>query len=653
MNKLNLLKPDLHTGYLNYGKGQEITYLTVPEEISISKLEEDIKNGATQFKELYEFAKKKPSRFVVINCNNKEEGLMAVSYLSAIYNRIDKLDPDDAYDDDEVSDDYDMNYDDFEDEDALGLFDDDEDDEDWESGSQWDENPWKIPVIDSENLSSDAQFGINPFYRGGVGYGALASPKNNLPYWYYTRKENICIIHRIQSCGFFQGATVNTLKLALKRYKKNRHVFLIVMSEDNKIEDTSIGFADSEQQGICETILEYTAGTFNIINSEKDMKDYYVTLFENWIERFEYSLCDNFKPERITESIISIDNPDKSELIEKVIKYVTKEEHKSTVLSEEDFSILSKFKLIGANTNVKEKKSARKLEEELVGMDDVKDQIKSIVQVMRYNKRRKSMGLGTSNYHNVHMMLGAPGTAKTTVAELLGNMMAEEKLLSGNRFVSINGAELKGMYVGQSAPKVKALFDNYDIILIDEAYAVAAGRGGDIDSYSQESIAQLIVELEKHGMDKLVIFAGYGGVNVTEKDNKMKAFLDANPGIRSRINSTIYFDSYTPEEMEQIFMRHAKLGKFSIDKKAGKLVREFFEERVERNDFGNGREARSLLENTIIEVAKRLADVPEEELSEETMQHICCEDVEAAISKMKFATNMQSGRQSGKVGFAF
>ena len=55
------------------------------------------------------------------------------------------------------------------------------------------------------------------------------------------------------------------------------------------------------------------------------------------------------------------------------------------------------------------------------------------------------MGLGSGNYHNVYMLLGAPGTAKTTVAELLGNMMAEEHLLSGNRFISVNGAELRGM----------------------------------------------------------------------------------------------------------------------------------------------------------------------------------------------------------------
>lgn len=655
MNKLHVLKPDLHTGYLNYGKGQEITYLAVPENVSMNELDEDIAAGATQFKELREFATKKPSKVVIVNCNNKEEGLKAVSYLSSIYNRMDKLDPEEAYDEDEVYDEMDMSFEDFDEDDVLGLNDEDDDldDEEWEAGNQWEENPWKIPVLSSVDLANDSQYGFNPFYKGGIGFGAVSNPKNRLPYWYYTRKENICIVHNIIGSGLFPAVPASTLINSLKRYKNNRHVFIVVVSEKEASDPFEANDLDSDQQALCEVILEYTAGTFNITNNEEDMKKYYVDLFENWVDRFGYSLKKGFKSDKITEAIIAIDNKDKSALIEKVLKYVAKEERDGLELTEDDFNILSKFKLIGAKLENKELKSVRKLEDELVGMDDVKEQIKGIVSVMRYNKRRKSMGLGTSNFHNVHMMLGAPGTAKTTVAELLGNMMAEEKLLPSNRFVSVNGAELKGMYVGHSAPKVKALFDNYDIILIDEAYAVAAGRDGDTDSFSQEAIAQLIIELEKHGMDKLVIFAGYGGVNVSEKDNKMKSFLNANPGIRSRINSTIYFDSYTPEEMEKIFMCHAKLGKFNVDKKAGKLIREFFAERVDNRDFGNGREARSLLENTLIETAKRMADIPEEELTEKMMQEITLEDIKKAIDKIKLGYNMQSGKGVGKCGFAF
>ena len=123
---------------------------------------------------------------------------------------------------------------------------------------------------------------------------------------------------------------------------------------------------------------------------------------------------------------------------------------------------------------------------------------------------RKEMGMKKSSYHNVHMMLGAPGTAKTTVAKLMGKIMEEEKLLPGSQFTCVNGAELKGMYVGHSAPKTKALFEENDIIVIDEAYSLTGDRS-EPDSFSREAIAQLVIELEEHAEDKLVIFAGYGG----------------------------------------------------------------------------------------------------------------------------------------------
>ena len=291
------------------------------------------------------------------------------------------------------------------------------------------------------------------------------------------------------------------------------------------------------------------------------------------------------------------------------------------------------------------------MREELVGMEHVKEQITGIVEVMKYNKRRAAMGLGSGSYHNVHMLLGAPGTAKTTVAELLGNMMAEEHLLSSGKFISVNGAELKGMYVGHSAPKVKALFDEYNVILIDEAYAMASDNNGQIDSFSQEAIAQLIIELEKHGMDRLVMFAGYGGEKVSDKDNKMKEFLQSNPGIRSRINSTIYFDSYSPDEMVEIFKRHAKLNHYRLPRTADTYIRAFFEDRVKADDFGNGREARSLLENSIVEAAKRLASVKEELITEKMMKELKLVDIKKAIKTQEFSKKVQTGTTKAVIGF--
>lgn len=78
----------------------------------------------------------------------------------------------------------------------------------------------------------------------------------------------------------------------------------------------------------------------------------------------------------------------------------------------------------------------------------------------------------------------------------------------------------------------------------------------------------MLIEIEQHAMDKLVMFAGYGGKDLNERDNMMKQFLDANPGLKSRINSAIFFDSYSPEEMKEIVYTQASIKNLKIDKNA-------------------------------------------------------------------------------------
>lgn len=658
MKKLNLLKPDMHCGYLNNGKGQEVNYLAVSEELGLKELEEDVKNGALHLKELAEFAKKKrKSRFVVINCSNEEDGLWAVSYLAAIYNKADGLDPNDYYEEEVATEKEERSFSDYSGEDYYDFedyADGSSDTEDWEADSQWKENPWKIPVIKSSaiyNLPS----AFDPYYTGGFGMGSVPNTKNSIPFWHYTRRENICIIHHVMGNYMGFGDRNDGLVNKLKRFKKNRHVFLIVIA-DNLLGSTFDDYEEQEysssEEKVCELVLEYAAGVVDIKEKKEEKEKFYAILLENWVKKAGYRLKRGFPINKITKSITAMSNPDKSNLLEKVVRYVVKEEKDTDVLTATDFDILDRFKLLGAKLEVKEQKSAKKLENELVGMENVKEQIKGIVEVMRYNKRREKLGLGAGNYHNVHMLLGAPGTAKTTVAQLLGNIMMEERLLPNNRFVAVNGAELKGMYVGHSAPKVKALFEEYDIIFIDEAYAVSAEQNGTLDSFSQEAIAQLIVELEKHGMDRLVLFAGYGGDSVRPEDNKMKAFLDSNPGIRSRINSTIFFESYTAEQMVEIFHCQAKNNKFVVTTEADELVRKFFAERVTQYDFGNGREARSLLENSMVEAAKRLANVPEEKITAKIMKELNTEDIERAVFRMQKGLEKQNGNTKKMIGFA-
>jgi SpoVK/Ycf46/Vps4 family AAA+-type ATPase len=397
-------------------------------------------------------------------------------------------------------------------------------------------------------------------------------------------------------------------------------------------------------------ILEYTAGLFDVACSEKERERYYQLVFENWAHFFGKTLEKRFPKNQIVAQVLEMKNPNKSGLIEKIYRYVLSEETVGDTLKIEDFHILKRFKTLGMMDEKKDRrKTILKMESDLVGMDDVKRQVYEIVDVMKFNKKRAQMGLGSGGFHNVHLLIGAPGTAKTTIAQMMGDIMCEQKLLSGNRFVSINGADLKGMFVGHSAPKTRRYFEDYDIIFIDEAYSLTSER--DMDSFSQEALAQLIIELEKHGLDRLVLFAGYGGKNVQDKDNKMNQFLNANPGIRSRINSTIFFNSYTPDEMVEIVHRQAKNQKYVLSHDADELIRTYFEERVKATDFGNGREARSLLENITMKAAVRTMANQDSQITKTMLQKLTAEDVKLALSQIRSSYRQQLGRRGKEYGF--
>lgn len=668
MKKLNLLKPNKKTVYLNYGKGQEVNYLEIDEYLKRESLEEDVKNGATQFKECLELAKKKPSQFVIIECDNEEEGLKAVHYLAAAYNEAEgevcceDLDsaPANCCEEKTLLDlsDFERDFEIDEDGDFAPC------EEDEYLG--WEESAYRIPIIPFGELTryENDHFSRIPFSMNDTFSAGIAHNPQKEPYWLSLRREPVCIVannyYFNSPFGFGGSGEEGCLCKELRRFEKNRHVYVVIIRNMNNCyeDDFDDCFGDDEweeqdatKQNICETILEYTASLITVKEEEKAKEKYYCELFDSWAEHFKVVFSKGFPKREVALQIARMNNPNKAALFEKVYRYVLNQENVGEVLKKEDFAILQKFKSLGLSAEKKpENVNLKKMEDTLVGLEEVKQQVYGIVDVMKYNKKRSQFGLGNGGYHNVHLMLGAPGTAKTTVAQYMGNIMMEQKLLPGNRFISINGAELKGMYVGHSAPKTKAYFDNYDIILIDEAYSITSDK--EMDSFSNEAIAQLIIELEKHGMDKLVIFAGYGGMDVKQKENKMLEFLNANPGIRSRINSTICFKSYTPEEMVKIVHCHAKLGKYQLPKEADALIYSLFQKRCVLSDFGNGREARSLLENITMEAAKRVMRMDADKLNKRLLQQIKYEDVEKAVEKFEKAYKNQKGCSvSSRLGF--
>lgn len=266
---------------------------------------------------------------------------------------------------------------------------------------------------------------------------------------------------------------------------------------------------------------------------------------------------------------------------------------------------------------------------ELVGQPEIRRQLTRVVDSMTFQKHRKAQGLPCSPIHYTFAFLGAPGTGKTSWARWLAAEMARRELLNGSSAICVNAAELKAKYVGHTTGKVKALFEQYNVIILDEAYSLAEGEGD--DCFAREALAQLCVELEDHAEDRLVIFAGYGGSR-DPGDNRMLRFLQSNPGINSRVSFKIWFQDFQAQDLAEVFRSMLEWERYGLPPETAAAAEEFFRRRLKSPAFGNCREARNLADRVKLHLAARLAgreDCPREEFS-----RVLPQDVEGAAAEI-------------------
>ncbi|MBR4027411.1 MAG: AAA family ATPase [Lachnospiraceae bacterium] len=640
---LSIFKPYLHIGILQKEEGREkIKYLKVPGDMGYAELNQDIEKGAVQFAELKALVEKENEpQYILITCDNLEYAYMAVTYLAASFNEkhgvmchVEKTNPEYA---------------------SSNL-------------DRWEEDAFAIPIIEKTELEQYMCNENSPFGFGNMSFIGDQRCKNEKPYWTSCVGEAVCIL--CEDRGFYYGNRDidDNVMEGFQYFQNNKKVYIINYQQPNRMhefcDEEGNSFDDDDFLNIEEdsqrakwnyAILSFRMDEIDLNISKENLEKYYKLVLQSIFHKNELIVKKGFSYKKLIHLISAMKEPDKCQLMENIVKYAVKDFSTSTpnVITNESFAFMERFVRINEKTkrNSNRNQNAKeKLVDGLLGMDSVKQQVLNVVNVLKFNRIRERMHISGGGYHNAHVMLGAPGTAKTTVAQIMGEIMTEEGLLEDNRYICINGAELKGKYVGHSAPKTKEIFENNDIIVIDEAYSLVSDTG-EQDCFSKEAIAQLIIELENHSKEKLIIFAGYGGKNVNEKNNKMKAFLDANPGIKSRITSTIYFDSYTPEEMVNIFFHIAKKQNYIVEESVAEAVRKHFEKRVLDENFGNGREARSLLETAVVYTANRIFGLEKKTYSKADMKHITEEDVRKAIRQVEEGEEIRNAKKMKMIGF--
>ena len=243
--------------------------------------------------------------------------------------------------------------------------------------------------------------------------------------------------------------------------------------------------------------------------------------------------------------------------------------------------------------------------DELIGLEDVKEEVRSLANFVKVQKMRQEKGLKTPkmSYHLV--FTGSPGTGKTTVARIVARIYKDLGILKRGHTVETDRSGLVAEYMGQTAIKTNALVDSAlnGVLFIDEAYALvpdASYSGGD---YGQEAISTLLKRMEDDRDRLVVIIAGY--------PKEMQRFIDSNPGLQSRFNRYINFPDYTAEELYRIYLMYAKKNEYTLNQEAGVYLRERLEDVVahkERN-FGNARYVRNVFEKSIQRQANRLAHI--------------------------------------------
>ena len=264
--------------------------------------------------------------------------------------------------------------------------------------------------------------------------------------------------------------------------------------------------------------------------------------------------------------------------------------------------------------------------DQLVGLPDVKNEIRQIVAAQRVDVRRRELLMRGEQLSPHLVFVGNPGTGKTTVARLLGELYKSIGLLKSGHVVETERSGLVGAFVGSSAVKTRRIcklaLDG--VLFIDEAYTL---NSEDSDSdYGPEAVATLLTFMENNRGRVALVIAGY--------PVEMNKLLRSNPGLRSRFDNTVIFDDYDDKELEEIFLEMIANNDYELSPEAFVAVSNYIKAlpMPRPHSFANGREMRKLLNEIVknqAEYVLRTFDLAT--ATEEQLRFIPAESVPPAL----------------------
>ena len=297
-----------------------------------------------------------------------------------------------------------------------------------------------------------------------------------------------------------------------------------------------------------------------------------------------------------------------------------------TLMNDPGFKEEDMFSITSDDLPSAQNEKARPLDEVLnelddfVGMRSVKNSIRRLAVQSMFMKQRAAMGAGNVQQMAMNFVLtGNPGTGKTSIARKMGEVLNSMDILPTSRVLEASRATLVGKYMGETPKIVNNMCDKAmgGVLFIDEAYTLSDQN----DQYGKEAIDTLMKRMEDDRGKFVVIAAGY-------KD-KMEEFLQMNPGLASRFTHKLHIDDYNEDELLAIFKKMAQKEQYMLSPTAEFKAMDVIFKMVMTKDysFGNAREMRNLLDQTVQQLSMRVSQLPPDQVTRESYQLILPEDI--------------------------
>jgi SpoVK/Ycf46/Vps4 family AAA+-type ATPase len=248
-------------------------------------------------------------------------------------------------------------------------------------------------------------------------------------------------------------------------------------------------------------------------------------------------------------------------------------------------------------------KAALQSLEELIGLGSVKGEVRELIRFLQVQQHREAAGLPRTAVSLHTVFTGNPGTGKTSVARILGEVFGALGIVKRGHLVEADRSALVAGYVGQTAERTNKIIDKAldGVLFIDEAYALVSEEGD--DPYGHEAVQILLKRMEDERARLIVVLAGYPA--------EMQGLLESNPGLTSRFNRTLQFPDYGVVELCRIFENLCEKNHYVLPAETRARLILGFRYLLEHRDehFGNGRLVRNVFEMAIRRLADRIADI--------------------------------------------